>query len=233
MSRAPRIPGDTLAPASGERDGAAGRPGDGDGGPVVGVLAVQGDVLEHVRMLRAAGARPVPVRRPEELEDLDGILLPGGESTTIGKLCAMYGLLEPLRVRVAGGLPAFGTCAGAILLSSRALLHDGRQSDQPLLGVIDATARRNAFGRQIASFETDLDVAGLTGGPVHAVFIRAPWFEDVGPDAEVLAEAETPLGARVVVVRQGQVLASAFHPELTADGRLHAAFVDMVRAPRR
>jgi pyridoxal 5'-phosphate synthase pdxT subunit len=227
MTTASRIPGEAWAPA---RAGAPDRDGRGAaGGPLVGVLAVQGDVLEHLRMLRDAGARATPVRRPDDLEALDAVLLPGGESTTIGKLCAMYGLLEPLRASIAEGLPAFGTCAGAILLSRRALLHDGRPSDQPLLGVLDATARRNAFGRQVASFEADLDIDGIDGGPLHAVFIRAPWFEDVGADVEVLARVDTPLGARVVVARQAHVLASAFHPELAADGRLHAAFVDLVR----
>jgi pyridoxal 5'-phosphate synthase pdxT subunit len=229
MTEGARMPGENLAVPAMPAGGAWGGRGAGDA-PVVGVLAVQGDVREHLRMLRAAGARPVAVRRPEDLEPVAGILLPGGESTTIGKLAAMYGLLEPLRKRVREGLPAFGTCAGAILLSGRALLHDGRVSNQPLLGVLDATVRRNAFGRQVASFESDLAVAGVAGGPMHAVFIRAPWFEQVGSDVEVLAAVETPLGARVVVARQGHVLASAFHPELTADGRLHAAFVDTVRA---
>src|SRR5690606_21644145 len=129
-------------------------------------------------------------------------------------------LLEPLRQRLADGLPAFGTCAGAILLARQALLADGTPTDQPLLGVLDAVVRRNAFGRQVASFEADLDVAGVRGGPVHAVFIRAPWFETVGDDVEVLATVPTPLGDKVVVVRQGALLASAFHPELSRGGRL-------------
>lgn len=199
-------------------------------GPRVGVLALQGDVLEHLRMLGESGARGVLVRRPEDLDGLDGLVVPGGESTTIGKLAALYGLLEPLRERLHAGLPAFGTCAGAILLGKRALLHDGTVSDQPLLGVLDVVSRRNAFGRQVASFEADLPVRGLDGGPLHAVFIRAPWFEEVGPGVDVLADVDTPLGNRPVVVRQGCVLASAFHPELAGDARLHGFFVDLLTA---
>jgi len=220
MTSAPvvRVPGEgLLAPSAGvERDG---------DGPLVGVLALQGDVLEHLRLVRAAGARAIPVTGVADLERIDGIVLPGGESTTIGRLATMYGLLEPLRQRLADGLPAFGTCAGAILLARQALLADGTPTDQPLLGVLDAVVRRNAFGRQVASFEADLDVAGVRGGPVHAVFIRAPWFETVGDDVEVLATVPTPLGDKVVVVRQGALLASAFHPELSGDGRLHQLFV--------
>jgi 5'-phosphate synthase pdxT subunit len=194
----------------------------------VGVLALQGDVLEHLRMLAAAGARPREVKRPEDLEGLDGLLVPGGESTTIGKLADMYGLLEPLRDRIGGGLPAFGTCAGAILLGRETMRFDGRPTDQPLIGAMDIVTRRNAFGRQVASFEADLDVAGIDGEPMHAVFIRAPWIEEHGPGVEVLATVETPLGAKVVVARQGHLLVSAFHPELTDDGRLHAMFVGML-----
>ena len=196
----------------------------------MGVLALQGDVLENLRMLAAAGARPCPLRRPEELDAVDGILIPGGESTTMGKLADLYGLMGPLRERIGAGLPAFGTCAGAVLLGSTALRFDGRPLQQPLLGLMDTVVRRNAFGRQVASFEADLDVAGVTGadrgGPLHAVFIRAPWIERHGPAVEVLAEVATPLGARVVVARQGHVLVSAFHPELTEDARLHRYFVE-------
>lgn len=197
--------------------------------PTIGVLALQGDVLEHLRMVTEAGARAVAVKRPEQLTDLDGIVVPGGESTTIGKLARMYGLLDPLRARLDAGMPAFGTCAGAILLAASALDADGRPSEQPLLGVMDTVVRRNAFGRQVASFEADLAVDGIPGGPMHAVFIRAPWFESVGPEVDVLAVAATPLGDRVVVARQGGLLASSFHPELTGDGRLHALFVRLVR----
>jgi 5'-phosphate synthase pdxT subunit len=199
-------------------------------GPVVGVLALQGDVLEHVRMLSLAGARAVAVRHPEQLADLDGVLLPGGESTTIGTMLERFGLLEPLRGRLRGGLPALGTCAGAILMGSEALLSDGTPSDQPLLEVMDTTVRRNAFGRQVASFEGSLDIAGVPAPPMRAAFIRAPWFERVGPDVEPLAQVDTPLGAKIVVVRQDHLLAAAFHPELTGDPRLHALFVEIIQA---
>lgn len=202
----------------------------GVAGPRVGVLALQGDVLEHLRILGENGATGVVVKHADDLDGLEGIVVPGGESTAIGKLAAMYGLLDPLRERLRDGLPAFGTCAGAILLSRQALLHDGRTSDQPLFEVLDAVVRRNAFGRQVASFETGLAVTGVNGGPLHAVFIRAPWFEKVGPDVEVLATVDTPLGEKIVVVRQGHLLASAFHPELSGDGRLHRLFLDSLRA---
>lgn len=214
-----RLPGEAIAGSRAEP-----LPDPPAHGPLVGVLALQGDALEHVRMLRVAGARTVAVTRPDQLEALDGILLPGGESTTIGRLLELYDLMAPLRTRLGEGLPAFGTCAGAILLGRRALRADGREVAQPLLGVLDATLRRNAFGRQVASFEGDVDVTGVTG-VMHAVFIRAPWFEEVGPGVEALASVATPVGVRVVVVRQGRLLASAFHPELTRDGRLHAVFV--------
>lgn len=217
-----RVPGEGLVPSRGPRYAPAAD------GPLVGVLALQGDVLEHLSMLGGAGARAVPVKRPEELADLDGLLLPGGESTTIGKLAAMYGLLEPLRERIEGGLPVFGTCAGAILLAGEVLQADGAPSEQPLLATMDTVVRRNAFGRQVASFEADVDVRGVPGGPMHAVFIRAPWFERLGPDVQVLAAVETPLGAKVVVARQGSRLASAFHPELAGDNRLHRLFVEII-----
>ncbi len=197
----------------------AGKPA---GRPKIGVLALQGDVREHLAALRAAGADAVPVRRESELADLDGIVIPGGESTTIGRLLGVFGLLEPLRTAVSGGLPAFGSCAGMILLASRIL--DGRD-DQPLLGGMDITVRRNAFGRQVDSFETELEVAGVEGGPVHAVFIRAPVVEECGENVEVLASAF----GRSVAVRDGRRLATAFHPELSGDARMHAKFVEMVR----
>jgi 5'-phosphate synthase pdxT subunit len=221
-----RIPGEEFTTRP------PGAPPEADG-PLVGVLAVQGDVLEHLRMLRASGARAVAVKRADELGAIDGLLLPGGESTTIGKLAAMYGLIEPLRERLRAGLPALGTCAGAILLGRATLFHDGRASPQPLLGVMDIITRRNAFGRQVASFEADVDVAGVAGGPLHAVFIRAPWIEQAGPGVEVLATVSTPLGAKVVVARQGRLLASAFHPELVGDRRLHALFVGIADEHRR
>lgn len=197
--------------------------------PLVGVLALQGDVLEHLRALRRVGARTVAVKRAEELDRLDGLVIPGGESTTIGRLAVLYGLLEPLRERVVDGLPVFGTCAGAILMGRTALDAAGVPTDQPLLGVMDAVLRRNAFGRQVASFEGDVHVAGVEGGPMRAAFIRAPWIEESGPGVEVLARVDTEVGARVVIARQGRLLACAFHPELTGDDRLHRLFVGLVR----
>jgi 5'-phosphate synthase pdxT subunit len=191
-------------------------------GPRIGVLALQGDVREHVRALRSADAEPVPVRRPGDLDALDGIVLPGGESTTIGKLLATFELLEPLRARLSDGLAAYGSCAGMILLADRVL--DGTP-DQVYLGGIDVTVRRNAFGRQVESFEADLDVEGVAGEPMHAVFIRAPWVEEAGDGVTVLARA----AGRIVAVRQGRLLATAFHPELTGEPRVHELFVSMVR----
>ncbi|MEO6711865.1 MAG: pyridoxal 5'-phosphate synthase glutaminase subunit PdxT [Mycobacteriales bacterium] len=194
--------------------------------PRIGVLALQGDVREHARMLTAVGASPVEVRRPADLDSVDGLVIPGGESTTIGMLAHTFGLLRPLRAAVAAGLPAYGSCAGMILLASGVL--DGRP-DQPLIGGLDITVRRNAFGRQVDSFEADVDMAGVDGGPVHAVFIRAPWVETCGDGVEVVARAAD----RIVAVRQGDVLATSFHPELTDDVRVHGLFADMVRAAGR
>ena len=188
--------------------------------PRVGVLALQGDVREHLQALSYAGAQPLDVRRVAELDGLDGLVLPGGESTTIGRLLGVFGLLEPLRAAVRDGLPVYGSCAGMILLA-RSLL-DGYPG-QPLIGGLDVVVRRNAFGRQVDSFECDLEIAGVAGGPVHAVFIRAPWVEQAGPDVDVLATAY----GRAVVVRQGRLLATAFHPELTGDWRIHQLFVQM------
>ncbi|MCL9758009.1 pyridoxal 5'-phosphate synthase glutaminase subunit PdxT [Frankia sp. AiPa1] len=193
------------------------------GGPRIGVLALQGDVREHARALTEAGADPVEVRRAAELAEVDGLVLPGGESTTMGRLLRVFALLEPLRSRVAAGLPVFGSCAGMILLARDVV--DGRP-DQPLVGGLDVVVRRNAFGRQVDSFEADLDVVGVPGPSVHAVFIRAPWVEKAGDTVEVLARvAEAP-----VAVRQGPLLATAFHPELTGDSRIHQLFVDIVRS---
>jgi pyridoxal 5'-phosphate synthase pdxT subunit len=192
----------------------------------IGVLALQGDVREHLHVLRAAGVRAVPVRRPDELAGIDGLVLPGGESTTIVKLARAFDLLEPLRKRIADGLPVFGSCAGMILLADRLV---GGPDGQETFGGIDVTVRRNAFGRQVDSFEADLTVDGLEGGPLHAMFIRAPWVESVGPAATPLATVTAgPAAGKVVVVRQGQLLATSFHPELTGDGRMHAYFCDMV-----
>ncbi len=185
--------------------------------PKVGVLALQGDVREHLAALEAAGAEPRTVRHADDLAGLEGIVIPGGESTTIGKLAVRFGLFDPLRAAIAGGLAAYGTCAGMILLAVGVT-----EGDQPLLGVLDVVVRRNAFGRQNESFEVDLDVDGLDT-PFHAVFIRAPWVAKAGEDVEVLAT----VGDHPVMVRQGHVLASAFHPELTDDPRIHRLFVEM------
>ncbi|MFF3459376.1 pyridoxal 5'-phosphate synthase glutaminase subunit PdxT [Streptomyces sp. NPDC002730] len=191
--------------------------------PVIGVLALQGDVREHLIALAAADAVARPVRRPEELAEVDGLVVPGGESTTMSKLAVLFGMLEPLRERIAAGLPVYGTCAGLIMVADKIL--DPR-SGQETLGGIDMIVRRNAFGRQNESFEAAVEVAGVDDGPVEGVFIRAPWVESVGAEVEVLAEH----GGHIVAVRQGNVLATSFHPELTGDHRVHALFVDMVRA---
>jgi 5'-phosphate synthase pdxT subunit len=199
------------------------------GRPLVGVLALQGDVREHLAALRDAGADAVPVRRPEELEALDGIVLPGGESTTIDKLTRIFEVREPLIKRLESGLPAFGSCAGMILLADRVV---DTAPGQQTLGGIDMTVRRNAFGRQVASFEEDLQVDGLDGGPMRAVFIRAPWVEDVGDGVDVLARVEHgPATGRVVAVRQGHLMATSFHPEITGDHRVHRYFVEQLVRP--
>ncbi|QYJ05228.1 pyridoxal 5'-phosphate synthase glutaminase subunit PdxT [Nocardioides panacisoli] len=186
--------------------------------PRIGVFALQGDVREHLAALTSLGADAFPVRRPTELAQCDGLVLPGGESTTMIKLAATFDLLEPLRERVRDGMAAFGTCAGMILLADRLL--DAAEGQQTI-GGIDMTVRRNAFGRQVDSFEGALDVVGVAG-PVPGVFIRAPWAEEVGPGVEVLAEAR----GHAVAVRQGPLLATAFHPEVDGDGRLHRLFLD-------
>jgi pyridoxal 5'-phosphate synthase pdxT subunit len=196
-------------------------------GPVVGVLALQGDVAEHLRMLAEAGARPLTVRRPEELDAVDGLVIPGGESTTIWKLAQAFELAEPLRKRIAGGMPAFGSCAGMIMLADRLV---DRASGQETFGGIDMTVRRNAFGRQVDSFENDVQLAGITSSPspsFRAVFIRAPWVEQAGTDVQVLGC--DPATGRIVAVRQGPLLATAFHPELSGDARLHRYFADVIR----
>jgi 5'-phosphate synthase pdxT subunit len=192
--------------------------------PVVGVLALQGDVAEHLRAVSLAGGRPVEVRRLSELDAVDGLIIPGGESTTIWKLLSIFGLADPLRSRISAGLPVFGSCAGMILMAERLV---DRASEQETLGAIDMKVRRNAFGRQFDSFERDLPVLGLAGAPFHAVFIRAPWVEEAGPGVEILATE--PGTGKIVAVRQGQALATAFHPELTSDIRVHKIFIDMVR----
>ncbi|MFC5030399.1 MULTISPECIES: pyridoxal 5'-phosphate synthase glutaminase subunit PdxT [Streptomyces] len=191
--------------------------------PTIGVLALQGDVREHLAALTAAGAQAVPVRRPAELAGIDGLVIPGGESTTMSKLAVIFGMLEPLRERVAAGMPAYGSCAGMIMLADKIL--DGRD-DQETIGGIDMIVRRNAFGRQNESFEAAVEITGIGGGPVEGVFIRAPWVESTGERTEVLARLED---GTVVAVRSGNLLATSFHPELTGDHRVHELFVDMVR----
>ncbi|MEO3870198.1 pyridoxal 5'-phosphate synthase glutaminase subunit PdxT [Nonomuraea sp. B12E4] len=189
--------------------------------PTIGVLALQGDVREHVRMLQEAGASATAVRRPAELDAVDGLVIPGGESTTMWKLAETFDMLQPMRLRIKEGMPAYGSCAGMIMLADR--IEDGIAGQQTI-GGIDMVVRRNAFGRQVDSFESDLDFAGQS---VHAVFIRAPWVESVGGDVEVLGRCEP--GDRIVAVRQGPLLATSFHPELTGDARVHRYFVDMLR----
>ena len=195
--------------------------------PVIGVLALQGDVPEHLRALEDVGARAVPVRRPEEVHQLDGLVIPGGESTTLWRLSVAFDMLEPLRKLIASGLPAFGSCAGMIMLADR--LADGVDGQQTF-GGIDMTVRRNAFGRQVDSFESDITLSGLGGGdarPLRAVFIRAPWVEQNGGNVAVLGTEERT--GRIVAVRQGPLLATAFHPELTPDRRIHELFVEIVK----
>jgi len=194
-------------------------------GPVIGVLALQGDVPEHLRALEDAGARPAPVRRPEELDRVDGLVIPGGESTTLWRLSVAFDVLDPLRKLIGEGLPAFGSCAGMIMLADR--LADG-VAGQLTYGGIDMTVRRNAFGRQVDSFERDIMLAGgVAEDPFRAVFIRAPWVEQTGPGVSILGTEQGT--GRIVAVRQGQLLATAFHPELTQDRRIHQLFVDIVK----
>lgn len=192
-------------------------------GAKVGVLALQGDTREHLAALSEAGAQAATVRRRAELDSVDALIIPGGESTTISLLLREFDLLEPLRERLAAGMPAYGSCAGMILLASEILDAGEPGREASALGAIDMTVRRNAFGRQVDSFEGDIDFRGLDG-PVRAVFIRAPWVERVGADVEVLARA----GEHIVAVRQGPMLATAFHPEMTGDRRVHKLFVGMV-----
>jgi 5'-phosphate synthase pdxT subunit len=193
--------------------------------PRIGVFALQGDVREHLRMLGQAGADAVPVRRPGELESVDAMVVPGGESTTMAKLATIFDLFDPLRDRIASGMPVLGTCAGMIMLADR--IEDGIVGQQTL-GGLDVVVRRNAFGRQVDSFEEDLDFDGFER-PLHAVFIRAPWVEKVGTGVEVLATvASGPAVGRIVAVRQGAVMATSFHPEIIDDDRVHRYFVDVV-----
>ena len=196
--------------------------------PVVGVLALQGDVREHIDVLRACGAEAVRVRRPTELDRVDALVIPGGESTTMDKLVRAFDLHEPLRERIKRGLPVLGSCAGMIMLADRIV---DAPPDQQTLGGLDVTVRRNAFGRQVESFEADIVFAGLDDGkPLHAVFIRAPWVEDAGPGVQILATvAGGPGAGRIVAVQQGALLATSFHPEISGDPRLHRLFLDRVK----
>lgn len=193
-------------------------------GPRVGVLALQGDFREHLAVLRGLGADAVPVRRPAELDEIEGLVIPGGESSVMDKLSRAFGLAGPLRDAIAGGLPVYGTCAGLIMLADRIL--DGIAGQQSL-GGLDVSVRRNAFGSQVDSFETDLDIPAVGGEPMHAVFIRAPIVEEVGPKATALARVDD---GRVVAVEQGNLLGTSFHPEITGDTRFHEYFLAKVRA---
>lgn len=205
--------------------------------PEVGVLAFQGDVAEHLNAVESGGARARPVRRPEELARVHGLVIPGGESTAMTRLLDAFELYEPLRARLAAGMPAYGSCAGMVLLGREVEGDSGAGRVRPL-GALDVLVRRNAFGRQVDSFETDVSVEGVDGGPVRAVFIRAPSIAEVGPDVAVLARLAGPDVApgaghagTIVAVRQGAVLATAFHPELVGGGeRVHRYFVRTVRA---
>ena len=195
---------------------------DGFSDLTIGVLALQGAFIEHVKMLERLGATAREVRLPSDLEGLDGLIVPGGESTTIGKLLVSYELLEPLRHLVDSGFPIYGTCAGTILLAK-----DIGGLDQPLLATMDLVVERNAFGRQLQSFETDLKIAGLGDEPFRAVFIRAPAIKSVGPTVETLAQLEN---GTIVAAREGSLLVSCFHPELTNDDRFHRSFLELVQA---
>ncbi|PYI67449.1 pyridoxal 5'-phosphate synthase glutaminase subunit PdxT [Arthrobacter livingstonensis] len=225
------------------------RPSATGSSPLIGILALQGDVREHARALESCGARVVAVRRPAELAAVDGLVLPGGESTTIDKLTRIFGLREPLRERIQAGLPVYGSCAGMILLAENIAdpATDQAGNAQQTLGGLDITVRRNAFGRQVDSFETELHFTQLApeGGPeraVHAVFIRAPWVERVGRSVQVLASVEVPAEARpaagngriepvvrAVAVRSQHLLATSFHPEVTGERRIHELFIRMIR----
>ena len=186
--------------------------------PVVGVLALQGDFREHLAVVDRLGVQGREVRLPDDLEGLDALIIPGGESTTIGKLATRFELMDPLRELIEGGLPTYGTCAGLIFASCTVT-----EGSQPLLAVLDVVVQRNAFGRQNESFETDIDIAGFEF-PFHAVFIRAPWVEKVGGDVEVLASVDD----HPVMVRQGRIIGTSFHPELTSDDRIHQMLLDMI-----
>ncbi|WP_321780492.1 pyridoxal 5'-phosphate synthase glutaminase subunit PdxT [Schaalia cardiffensis] len=197
---------------------------------IIGVLALQGDVDEHMRALERSGARALRVRRADELEQIEGLIIPGGESTTMSKLLTSFGLFDPLAQRIRSGLPVWGTCAGMIMLASSIL--DGRE-DQRSFGALDMVVRRNAFGRQLDSYEEDLQIRGVEGGPFHAVFIRAPWVESLGEGVEVLARADNSEDGPIIAVRKGPFMACSFHPELGGDDRMHALFTSIVEESTR
>lgn len=184
----------------------------------VGVLALQGDVREHIHILQSLGVDAAGVKKPDQLQSVDALIIPGGESTTIGKMAVRFGMIDPLRDAIASGLPVYGTCAGMILLAMTIT-----EGDQPLIGALDVVVKRNAFGRQNESFEASLDIDGLDD-PFHAVFIRAPWIEKVGAEVEVLSSIDD----HPVMVRQDRILATSFHPELTGDGRIHQMLLDLI-----
>lgn len=192
-------------------------------GPRVGVLALQGDFREHLAVLRELGADARPVRRAEELAEVDGLVIPGGESTVIDKLSRAFGIAEPIREAIASGMPVYGTCAGLIMIADTV---QDRIAGQQSFGGLDVVVRRNAFGTQVDSFETDLDVAAFEGAPVHATFIRAPVVESVGEKAEAMAALTD---GRVVAVRQGNLMGTSFHPEISGETRFHQYFLDTVR----
>ena len=195
--------------------------------PLVGVLALQGDVREHELAMQACGAATARVRSVEELDAVDALVVPGGESTTMSNLALRWGLMQPLRDRVRDGMPAYGSCAGMIMLADRI---EGGRPDQETIGGLDVTVLRNAFGRQVDSFEADIEIPVLGPEPLHAVFIRAPWVEQAGESVQVLGRVPAgPAAGRIVAVRQGHLLATSFHPELTGDMRVHEYFVEMVR----
>lgn len=196
--------------------------------PQIGVLALQGDVVDHARAIEAAGGRPVPVRRASELDSVDALVIPGGESTTISHLLRVFDLFDPIKKRLDAGMPTYGSCAGMIMLASEVL--DGRP-DQRSFGAIPMTVRRNAFGRQVDSFESEIDLEGIDGGPFRGVFIRAPWVESIGDGVDVIGRVSAEEGAaamatdRIVAVRAGSFLATSFHPEMTGDARVHRYFL--------
>jgi 5'-phosphate synthase pdxT subunit len=197
---------------------------------VIGVLALQGDVREHIAAIEAVGGEALAVRRTGELASVDALILPGGESTAIWRLMRAFDLLDPLRERVADGMPTFGSCAGMILLADRVI---DAVHGQETIGGLDVTVRRNAFGRQVDSFESEISIPVLGAEPVHAVFIRAPWVEQMGESVEVLGTATVDGTTHPVAIRQGHLLATSFHPELTGDLRIHKYFIDRVAAALR